>query len=963
MTALIAQYFLNHRLEPAQIEWQVEELARQGYQGVYAHARPGLLTPYFSDAWWQAIDTMMAACRRSGLEFWIWDEDYFPSGLCGGRVVGTDAGLAARQLEFTLAEVEGAGPFEVDFAPGLLLRAFAIPQRSDGTAGPMVDVTRCCGTRRQRWGARFVLHRAYSPLIDRVGHPHWRAEMEDNRFALVWQPEEPGRYLVSAALVQNLPTTHPDLLRPEGIALFLALSHEEYAARYPGEMGSVIGGSFTDEPSPGAWTFPWSARLPEEFRSDHGYELLDYLPHLASDLDETSAVVRHHYRLTQHRLQTANYVAQMAKWCHGHGIKLAGHLTRTEWLSLVSAWWPNELRCYEPMDIPCCDPLGASEGGPESAAYHSGLKVASSAAHLFGKAQAGSDCVAVIGDEASLRDLRYHFDYQMVLGINHFVVHGLSYSNDGPRKDEVPPSIFYQHTEWQHMGVLLDRVGRTCAELTGGRHVCELAVLYPSTSLACQLKHGGNNTLLDDEPAVHALVEALLSHHRDFDFIDEVALQEQVGADGRLATPEPYSTILLPYLRAIDERSAEALLRFAAGGGRVIVVGHVPRALCRDLAAPQREWATAAVECHGGLDDLLLASLPGVSVAGEGARDVFVLQRDREDGRRTFAFNRREGWFHGTVAGAAVTIPPRAGILLSPTAPDLGEVVMPAGADALDVSGGWTVEFDANHVPLSFWHVLPGGAGAAAAVTGGPGFDLMRREPDPAGEGSEPVTYCCRFMLTGGIADARLVMEDSTLAGDWQVTVNGVPIAGWARATVFDCYNLQAPVGDALRGGTTPTLNVVRVETRGPGRGLHEVPYLYGTFRCAYRYAHLSLPFLEGYPGLCEVTLLQPWQAAGYPTFSGTATYRRSVEVPQTGDWVLDLGKVEDCAVVAVDGREVAVLPWPPYRCRLPGLAAGRHELSVAVSNPPANRNRAAGLIAGLLGPVRLGLTDDTQGE
>ncbi len=44
-SSLIAQYFLNHRLDPDEIRWQMEEFARAGYQGVYAHARQGPADP------------------------------------------------------------------------------------------------------------------------------------------------------------------------------------------------------------------------------------------------------------------------------------------------------------------------------------------------------------------------------------------------------------------------------------------------------------------------------------------------------------------------------------------------------------------------------------------------------------------------------------------------------------------------------------------------------------------------------------------------------------------------------------------------------------------------------------------------------------------------------------------------------------------------------------------------------
>ena len=104
--------------------------------------------------------------------------------------------------------------------------------------------------------------------------------------------------------------------------------------------------------------------MPEEFARDHGYRLEEHLPHLALDLDDRTPLIRHHYRQTQHRLLRANYVDQVGDWCRAHGLLHVGHLTRTEWLSLVAAWWPNELRCYQGFDIPCADPLGASCASP-----------------------------------------------------------------------------------------------------------------------------------------------------------------------------------------------------------------------------------------------------------------------------------------------------------------------------------------------------------------------------------------------------------------------------------------------------------------------------------------------------------------------------------------------------------------------------------------------------------------------
>ncbi|MBI2301438.1 MAG: hypothetical protein HYU66_21240 [Armatimonadetes bacterium] len=941
MSSLIMQYFLNDRLEPAVLRRQIAQMAAAGLHGVYAHARTGLLTPYFSQAWWDALDVIRDACRQHGLEMWIWDEDYWPSGLAAGRLVWEDPGLAARLLEFDVVRVSG-GHLEVDFAPGLLLRAVAV-----SAGGEVVDVTAHCGTRRQQWGPRQILHRAYSPLISDIGHPHWRTWMSDNRFALSWDAPADGEWLVVATRVVTAPGVACDFLRRDAMRRFLEFTHQTYHDHYGADFGGLIPGVFTDEPNP-AGLFPWTRDFPAEFGADHGYELLDQLHHLAADIDARTPSVRHHYRETVGRLIRTHYVQQMADWCEAHRIKLAGHLTRTEWLSLDAGWWPNELRCYQPMHIPSCDPLGGSVGMADAAAYHTGVKGASSAAHLFGREQAGADVLAVIGDECGLRELKYLLDYHLVLGLNHFTLHGASYSFTGARKDEVPPPLFMQHTQWPFMRRLWAETARLAEALTGGEHVCEVAVLYPSTSLGCDIDAGcGGYPDLPGERPIHELSEALLSHQIDFDFIDEITLAEQVDDAGELHTPEQYRVIVLPHLRFVGRPAAEALTRFAAAGGRVVAVGSLPAALPTCLAEPDTSWA-GGLELWAEADDGRLAALPRLDLEGDGARDVFVLRRQRDGCERTFVFNRGEGVFSGTLDGLALQLPAHGSRLL----PD-DEPVALGGAAVAELAGGWEVAFEPNQVPLSFWHVEsplgsePGYGGKFALPT----MDLLRREPDPAGKGDGPARCWLRFMLTGDVPDARLVAEPEGFGGEWELAVNGQLVTGWEATDCFGDFDLDAPVGHLLRGGSTPALNVLCLTASGPGRGVREIPYLCGSFTAEYRHGHPSFPSLHQAPSTRHLPSLLPWDALGYPTFSGAATYARTVDLP-AGDYVLDLGRVEDACAVRWDGVEIAVLGWPPYVCRLDGVTKGQHRLEIEVRNPPANRVRMSGKVAGLLGPV-----------
>ena len=81
----------------------------------------------------------------------------------------------------------------------------------------------------------------------------------------------------------------------------------------------------------------------------------------------------------------------------------------------------------------------------------------------------------------------------------------------------------------------------------------------------------------------------------------------------------------------------------------------------------------------------------------------------------------------------------------------------------------------------------------------------------------------------------------------------------------------------------------------------------------------------------------------GIKHFSGKATYRRSFAVPaprQPGTaMILDLGQVNDIAVVRVNGKELATLWMPPYRFDITAaVKPGANTLEVDVVNTWNNR-------------------------
>jgi hypothetical protein len=88
---------------------------------------------------------------------------------------------------------------------------------------------------------------------------------------------------------------------------------------------------------------------------------------------------------------------------------------------------------------------------------------------------------------------------------------------------------------------------------------------------------------------------------------------------------------------------------------------------------------------------------------------------------------------------------------------------------------------------------------------------------------------------------------------------------------------------------------------------------------------------------------LKSWSEYGMPSYFGTAIYRTRFELPaewndrRAGMW-LDLGEVRYSARVRLNGEEVGVRAWGPFRFPLGKLLrAGENQIEIEVTNTRAN--------------------------
>lgn len=84
----------NDRLEPEELRRQIRRMHELGMHGFFMHARGGLETEYLSEEWYECIRACVDEAEKLGMEAWSYDENGWPSGFAGGKLLEDPANHA-----------------------------------------------------------------------------------------------------------------------------------------------------------------------------------------------------------------------------------------------------------------------------------------------------------------------------------------------------------------------------------------------------------------------------------------------------------------------------------------------------------------------------------------------------------------------------------------------------------------------------------------------------------------------------------------------------------------------------------------------------------------------------------------------------------------------------------------------------------------------------------------------------
>ena len=558
-SSLLPFWCWNDTLEKNKLKWQIDQMLEKGVYGGFIHARVGLnmgKTPYFSQGWWDAIETAVNYGKETGFATWLYDEDRWPSGSAGGRTVAVNPEeFSQKGLAYSEMRIDGPQKIKIP------------------SSGKLVGVIAA------KIASKDVIEQKSLTDISEYSGKEW--DVPEGKWLIMT-----FRQIRESEGRAGPPQRGIDYLDKNAVAAFINITHEEYYKRVGKYFGNEIPGIFFDEISaklPGA-NFAWTDDFLEKFQQLKGYDLKKYLPLLVYDGGNITPKIRCDYYDIFTTLYYDAWFKQINDWCSKHNIVLTGH-TFEDIFSYVSQG--DYFRTLSAVDIPMTDNEDFRYSFPPYIEWFK-PKQLSSIVHLKGGKLAAVEALGGNSWTYNLEELRYGLSMLNVYGINFMVLHGLFYTTDTPwTSADFPPSWFYQNVYWKYFGQPAKFIQRVLYMGRQGRHVCDVGILFPITSQwasgRCEGGDGREFSLdeLNDILLLqyYSVQRELLNNQIDYDIIDPASILRADISKGKIEiAEEKYSVLIVPPLSVINRDVLEKIKNFYENGGIVIALNTLPTA-------------------------------------------------------------------------------------------------------------------------------------------------------------------------------------------------------------------------------------------------------------------------------------------------------------------------------------------------------------------------------------------------
>lgn len=390
-----------------------------------AHRQPVTTgVEYLDDDYMRLYGFAMEEAKKNGMHAILYDDWFFPTGTVSGQLYTKYPQYMAKRLDMVEKDVTGPVQASLPVPKGTYIGAVLMNrdnfQRIDVSAKRSAENVACD-----------------------VPKGNWKLMVFYLNHDAVLKIRNPG-------LV--------DYLDDAAMNAFLSLSYDRYYVHLKQYFGNVIGMSFYDEPSL-HWLNgrTWTPAFNAGFAKKYGRSPMTLYPALWYDIGPETAAARNALFGFRAQLYAEKFVGKLAAWCHAHGIRLTGHMDQEEVPNPVPTNG-DLMKVFEHQDIPGADDIfyvGRSNPG---------YKIVTSAAFNYDKPVVMTETYAAYTKINDNILLQAAMD-QAAMGVSFQVPSG----SIARRAKTVPD--------------LNEYTGRLGYMLRHGRHVADIAVLYPIAAL------------------------------------------------------------------------------------------------------------------------------------------------------------------------------------------------------------------------------------------------------------------------------------------------------------------------------------------------------------------------------------------------------------------------------------------------------------------------------------------------
>lgn len=553
----------------AYIKGRIDKLFSRGYGGVAINVD---FKDYLRDD--EALEIFYEAAKYAkslGMRVWVYDEQYYPTGGAGSLSLVDHPECEALGLAELTAEFESDGRIPLRIASPYghseLKYALYAPMGEDGA--DLSAITLAEGCRDLSGGLTLYLPKGKYTVwcyFFRAQYEHTymcQGLRASRRYINVFDTRAVDRFLevtYEKGYFRGGAERFSDVVD----AIFTDEPHFPPYVEYKGQKGTRFVSYADFEPSiEGVKAYPhvpWVIDLPEKFCAEYGYDIITALPHLFRQTPSSRKTRRDFYYLLS-RLCKEAFVENYRAYLEKYGVALSGHYYTEETFDFHPICFGDILDQLGAMDVPGCDKLTSA---PDELAHCIASKLASSAAHLFGKDEVMIEASNMMGEDQNmdLRDLKVAAELMFVNGVNVITSY---YGEDMLSPEEM--------TEYARF------VSDLSSICHGGKYRADTLLYYPFELYAENTEPfggGGDFIQSTDTLGVAKSGKILMENQIRYDIINRKGLLDSKLGENYIEAPsgERITAIVFPNVDRLDPEVAAFVERAHERGIAVIHNGN-----------------------------------------------------------------------------------------------------------------------------------------------------------------------------------------------------------------------------------------------------------------------------------------------------------------------------------------------------------------------------------------------------